>query len=102
MGGTKSIHGFPMFVCALCDIEYVFRMAISIDPGGMKLLLGISMFVVHRMILNLLPPSHFLHDANYLNQENIDSLFTSVPLFDTRHDAVTVILFYHAHLYLPS
>ena len=57
---------------------------------------------VHCMILNILPLSHFLHDTHYLKQQKLDSLLTSVPMIGTRHEAVRVIFFCHAHIYFPS
>ena len=53
---------------------------------------------VHHMILNLLPPSHFLHDAHYLKQQKLDYILLSVPLIDPGHAAVTVLLFYYINL----
>ena len=49
------------------------------------------------MISNLLPPSHFLHDAKYL-----DYIISPIPLIYPLHEYVAVMLLFHVYLCIPS
>ena len=95
--GTKSIFSLAMFFITSNDIKYFIRLVISTDPGARNIVFVLRCLLVHCVLLNILPPYHFLHYANY-----IDYFIPSVIMIDPVNTAVVVPLLLHVHLHNPS